>query len=75
MTCVKGRIYDVIADLRPDSPTYGRWIGVDLSDNNCRQMFVPPGCAHGYYAYENETMVFYVQVKPNIKLQNLSLKS
>lgn len=55
-----GAVYDVIVDLREDSPTFGKWIAHILSCQNCRQIHVPAGCAHGYLALEDTTM-FYLQ--------------
>lgn len=45
---LRGQVFDVVVDLRKPSPTFGRWLGFDLSEENCRQVFVPPGCAHGF---------------------------
>jgi dTDP-4-dehydrorhamnose 3,5-epimerase len=44
----RGRVFDVAVDLRRSSATFGRWVGVELSDENRRQVFVPPGFAHGF---------------------------
>jgi len=46
--CTKGAVYDVIIDLRKDSPTYKKWFGAELSDTNYKMMFVPRGFAHGF---------------------------
>lgn len=46
---LSGRVFDVVVDLREPSPTFGRWKAFELSDSNFRQIFVPPGCAHGFY--------------------------
>ncbi|MEO7335644.1 MAG: dTDP-4-dehydrorhamnose 3,5-epimerase [Caldimonas sp.] len=43
-----GTVFDVAADIRLDSPTFGRWVGVELSDSNKRQLWIPPGLAHGF---------------------------
>ena len=45
---LRGKIFDVVVDLRKSSPAFGRWLGFELSDETCRQVFVPPGCAHGF---------------------------
>ena len=44
----KGSVYDVAVDLRVDSPTFGEYVGVELNDSNCEQLFIPRGCAHGF---------------------------
>lgn len=53
----QGEVYDVAVDLRPDSPTHGRWLGLHLSAANRRQLFVPRGFAHGYLVL-SDTAVF-----------------
>lgn len=45
----QGEVFDVAVDMRPDSDTFGRWTGVHLSEQNCRQFWIPPGYAHGFY--------------------------
>jgi dTDP-4-dehydrorhamnose 3,5-epimerase len=57
--CIRGAIYDVIIDLRPDSPTYKRWIGVTLTAANRLALYVPEGFAHGFQTLEDDTEVFY----------------
>lgn len=58
--CTRGAIYDVVIDLRPGSRTYGRWIGVDLTDTNRRMVYVPPLCAHGYQAIADNAEILYL---------------
>jgi len=57
--CTRGKIFDVIVDLRPKSGTYLKWIGVKLSSNNYKMNYVPEGCAHGFQTLEDSTEVFY----------------
>lgn len=54
---IEGEVFDVAVDLRRSSPTFGRWHGLNLSGQNCRQFFVPPGFAHGF-AVLSETALF-----------------
>ena len=57
--CASGAIYDVIVDLRPASARPFAWFGVELSRENGRALFVPPGLAHGFLTLADETDVFY----------------
>jgi dTDP-4-dehydrorhamnose 3,5-epimerase len=57
--CTRGAIYDVIVDLRPDSATFKRWIGVELTEENRRMLYVPEGFAHGFQTLADGTETFY----------------
>ena len=57
--CVKGALYDIIIDLRKESPTYKQWMGVELNEDNYRMLYVPEGFAHSYQTLEDNTEVFY----------------
>ncbi|HKU60771.1 MAG TPA: dTDP-4-dehydrorhamnose 3,5-epimerase [Gemmatimonadales bacterium] len=57
--CATGTIFDVAVDLRGGSPTYGRWAGVTMSDRDNRQLWIPPGCAHGFYVMSETADVVY----------------
>ena len=57
--CTKGAVYDVVIDLRPDSPTFKQWIGEELTAENRRMLYVPEGFAHGFQTLEDDTEVFY----------------
>ena len=54
-----GKIFDVAVDIRPGSPTFGQWVGVQLEAGDHRQLWVPPGFAHGFYAMEGPATVHY----------------
>jgi dTDP-4-dehydrorhamnose 3,5-epimerase len=56
---VRGEIFDVAVDIRPQSPTYGRWVGEWLSGENKRQLYVPPGFAHGFQVVSDTVDVLY----------------
>lgn len=58
--CISGSIYDVIIDMRPESPTYLKHYGAELSAENKRTLYVPEGFAHGYQALEDGAEVFYM---------------
>jgi dTDP-4-dehydrorhamnose 3,5-epimerase len=57
--CTAGAIYDVIIDLRPDSPSFKQWVGVELTAANYRMLYIPEGFAHGFQTLEDNTEVFY----------------
>ena len=57
--CTRGSAFVVVVDLRPHSPTYLSWIGVELSANNHRTLCVPKGCAQGYQTLVDDTELFY----------------
>lgn len=56
---VSGAVYDVAVDLRPGSPSFGKWAGVELSAANHRQLWIPGGFAHGFLALEDDTQFLY----------------
>lgn len=56
---IEGEIFDVAADVNPASPTYGQWVGVSLSADNFRQIYVPPGYAHGFCVVSDVAQVEY----------------
>lgn len=57
--CTRGAIYDVIVDVRPESETYKQWIGVELTADNYRMLYVPEGFAHSYITLEDDSEVLY----------------
>ena len=58
--CTRGAIFDVTLDLRPASPSYRRWFGIELSAENGRMLYVPEQCAHGYQTLEERTEMYYM---------------
>ncbi|MGH9171765.1 MAG: dTDP-4-dehydrorhamnose 3,5-epimerase family protein [Acidimicrobiales bacterium] len=65
--CTAGSIFDVVADLRPDSPTCHQWIATELSALNRRSVVVPPGCAHGYLTLSADSEVAYLISVPYVE--------
>jgi dTDP-4-dehydrorhamnose 3,5-epimerase len=59
VTCISGRVLDVIVDIRKDSPSYGKVVEVELGQTINKQVFVPRGCAHGFSALSNNTIFQY----------------
>lgn len=57
--CISGSLYDVIIDMRPDSPTLYQWIATQLSADNNTMLYIPEGFAHGFLTLENNTRVLY----------------
>lgn len=60
VTCSRGAIFDVAVDLRKDSNTYCQWFGLELSADNRKGLYVPPGCAHGFITLTDDTDVNYL---------------
>lgn len=58
--CVAGAIFDLAVDLRPDSPTFRGWFGVELSAENRLALYVPEGCAHGFLSLTDDSEVLYM---------------
>ena len=59
ISCISGSIFDVIIDLRPDSPTYKQWFTVELNSKENKMLLVPENFAHGYQSLADNTKVFY----------------
>jgi dTDP-4-dehydrorhamnose 3,5-epimerase len=62
--CVRGSVFDVVADLRPESPTYLQWEGFELTQDNRLALHVPKGCAHGFQALTDDVELLYQMSDP-----------
>jgi dTDP-4-dehydrorhamnose 3,5-epimerase len=58
--CIKGSIFDVAIDLRPDSPTFAKYFGIELSAENKKQLYIPDGFAHGFLTTDDNTEIYYL---------------
>lgn len=56
---VRGSVFDVVVDIRRESPTFGQWVGVELSEDNHRQVWIPPGLAHGFLVTSDSADFLY----------------
>lgn len=56
--CIRGRLFDVVVDMRKDSPTFKKWVGVELSEENHKMLYMPQGCAHGFYALSDCELLY-----------------
>jgi len=57
--CIKGKIFDVAVDIRKGSPTFGKWVGVELSEENRLMLWIPKGFAHGFLTLSDEAEIIY----------------
>lgn len=64
VTCLAGRIFDVAVDLRRNSPTFLRWLGIELSAENQSSLVIPPGFAHGYQTLCDDAEILYLVTAP-----------
>ena len=64
MRCTRGAIFDVVVDIRPESATYGRWVGFELSAENGQMLYAPEGFAHGYQTLTDDAEMYYMTTKP-----------
>lgn len=58
--CLEGGVWDVMVDLRPESATFLQWHALELSAKNCRAVFIPEGCAHGFQSLEPDSRLLYL---------------
>jgi dTDP-4-dehydrorhamnose 3,5-epimerase len=59
ISCTIGSIYDVVVDLRRDSPTYCQWVATELHEKQFKMIYIPKGCAHGFQTLDDNSIVYY----------------
>jgi dTDP-4-dehydrorhamnose 3,5-epimerase len=64
--CTAGMVYDVVLDLRRESPAYRRWHALELRPRNLRMLYIPEGCAHGFMTLTDSAEVFYQLSAPHV---------
>ena len=64
VTCANGRLWDVVVDIRPNSPTFRRWEATELSAENGRSIFISEGLGHAFLSLEDETVISYLLTTP-----------
>lgn len=72
--CVKGKIYEVVLDLRPKSKTYGKWFGREFSENDNKSLFIPKGFAHGYQSLTDNCNILYMMSGKFSKPNNIGFR-
>jgi dTDP-4-dehydrorhamnose 3,5-epimerase len=72
--CVKGKVFDVALDLRKNSPTYGEWFGLELSEENKKVLYIPKGFAHGFQTLVDNTEFLYYISEPYSKEHESGVK-
>ena len=60
ITCLRGRVFDVAVDMRPDRGSFGRWVGVELSEDNNKAVVIPEGFAHGFQTLTDDCQLLYL---------------
>jgi dTDP-4-dehydrorhamnose 3,5-epimerase len=66
VSCLRGTLYDVVVDLRPASPTFKKWVSVELNEKNGRSLYIPKGCGHGFLTLSNSSLVLYYMTHPYV---------
>lgn len=64
LSCLKGSIYDIIVDLRTESPTYMEWVSFELNENNRNSIHIAPGCANAFLTLEDNSLIHYYCSQP-----------
>lgn len=74
VTCLQGKIYDVVVDIRPDSPTFMQWEGIILDDESRQQIYIPIGFAHGFCVLSETALVQYKVSAPYNPATEMSIR-
>lgn len=74
LTVVKGKIFDVVLDLRKNSKTFGKYFKIYLSENSNNSIFIPEGCAHGFCTLKEESIVYYCNTKNRNLKKEITIK-
>ena len=72
--CLAGRVFDVVVDLRKDSPTFLQWFGVELSPENNKAHVIPEGCAHGFQVLEENSELLYFHTAPYVSASEAAIR-
>ena len=74
VSIIKGKVHDVILDIREDSPTYGKHFDIILSEENPTALYIPIGCAHGYKVLQDESIVMYMATQLHVAKDDVGIK-
>ena len=74
VTVLEGAVWDVAVDIRRGSPTFGRWVGEELSAENARQLWVPPGFAHGFVVLSERAIFSYKVTAPYVREDEVTIR-
>lgn len=75
IACLRGRVHDVVVDLRGDSPAFLRWHAVELAEDAPRSLLVPPGCAHGFQTLADDCEMLYFHHAPHVPAADTGVRA
>ena len=73
VTCVSGKIWDVVVDIRPKSPTFKKWVAIELNEASGKSVFIQEGLGHAFLAMEDETIISYLLSSPYSPNEELAI--
>jgi dTDP-4-dehydrorhamnose 3,5-epimerase/CDP-3, 6-dideoxy-D-glycero-D-glycero-4-hexulose-5-epimerase len=74
VSIIKGKVHDVVLDIRADSPTYGKWFDMVLSEESPVALYIPVGCAHGYKVIEDDSIVMYMSTQNHAAQDDVGIR-